>query len=354
METHVANRYAIVAAIPDDLVLQFLPPPQVLIDQDLIAHAEGLGREVPQLAVVFREAAAEPAERERRSHEDRVPDAVGDDDRLLNGVGAVGQRDALADLLKLLAEYLAILGGLDDGYLRPEDLHPRLLELPGIPQLDPDVQRRLPAHADDDPVRLLLVYDVHDHLGPDGEEVHPVGARRDLVLLRARLDGGDVGVDEYHLDALLLEGLDALTSGVIELACLADAQSTAPDQQDLLVGLLLIDESVLQHERLGDLTDVTDELVEKERRVEGPAARLRVELHREERLVGVYDPLVRQVVRVDEERLPVGGERVGIDREAVVLGSDVAPTGAQVDARLVEPTVAVLELVRAGAGREAQ
>ncbi len=45
--------------------------------------------------------------------------------------------------------------------------------------------------------------------------------------------------------------------------------------------------------------------------------RLRVKLHREEGLVRVNDTLVRPVIRIDEEGLPVGGQRLGIDRETL-------------------------------------
>lgn len=61
-------------------------------------------------------------------------------------------------------------------------------------------------------LRALLWYCMHMHtytyLGCDRQEVGPV-RRRPTQVFR-RLHGGDVRVDEHHLDALLLQGLDRL------------------------------------------------------------------------------------------------------------------------------------------------
>src|SRR5262249_454890 len=47
----------------------------------------------------------------------------------------------------------------------------------------------------------------------------------------AGLDGGDVGVDEHRGDALLLERLDSLRAGVVELAGLADLQRARAEHE---------------------------------------------------------------------------------------------------------------------------
>jgi hypothetical protein len=57
--------------------------------------------------------------------------------------------------------------------------------------------------------------------------------------LGARLDGGYVGVDEDRIDSLLLERLQALAPGVVELTCLPDLDGPAPDDKYLLYVLTL-------------------------------------------------------------------------------------------------------------------
>ena len=77
-------------------------------------------------------------------------------------------------------------------------------------------------------------------------------------------------------------------------------------------------------------------------------ARLWVELHGKKGLGLVHDALVAVVIRVGEERFPVGRQRGLVHSEAVVLGRDVAAGRAHVDARLVHTAVAKLHLVRLG------
>ncbi len=49
-------------------------------------------------------------------------------------------------------------------------------------------------------------------------------------------DGGGVGVDQHHLDALFLQGAAGLGAGVVELGGLADDNGAGADDQDFLDG----------------------------------------------------------------------------------------------------------------------
>jgi hypothetical protein len=42
----------------------------------------------------------------------------------------------------------------------------------------------------------------------------------------------DIGVDQYRLYTLLPESLESLRAGVVELACLTDAETAATDDDD--------------------------------------------------------------------------------------------------------------------------
>jgi hypothetical protein len=194
----------------------------------------------------------------------------------------------------------------------------------------------------------LLEDDVLDVFGADGEEVDAVGPGG----RRGGLDGGNVGVDEDGFDALLLEGLDALGAGVIELAGLTNGESSRSDEEDLLVKVGVVVHGVEEVEGLDLSADGSNELVKEEGGVGGSASGLGVELGAKEGLVGVGNALVGLVVGVEEERLPVGGEGVGVDGETVVLGGDVAAGGTEIDAGLVHSAVSVLHLVGLGPGGE--
>mmetsp|Transcript_11119 Transcript_11119/g.20610 ORF Transcript_11119/g.20610 Transcript_11119/m.20610 type:complete len:955 (+) Transcript_11119:141-3005(+) len=57
---HVAHRDAVVPGVPNHFVLDLLPPAKVLVDQDLVRHAERLLRQVLELHLVVRKTRPEP------------------------------------------------------------------------------------------------------------------------------------------------------------------------------------------------------------------------------------------------------------------------------------------------------
>ena len=352
---HITDGNAVVTSVTDDLVLELLPSTKIAIDDDLATVGKGLGGKSLHLSIIRGETRTKTTKSEGSTDEDGVADLVlGNIHGLIHGGGGVGLGNSLVDLSKLLAEDFTILGGLNDIDLRAEDLNTLLLQLAGLPELNTDVQSGLSTHGNNDTVGTLFADDVHNNVGLNGEEVDLVSTHGVVLLLLTGLDGGNVGVDQNDLDALLLEGLDALTAGVVELTGLADAETATTDEKDPLVHLALVSQTVLEDDGLGNLADVSDELLEEEGRVGRSAAGLGVELHTEEGLIGVDDTLVGQIIGIHEQRLPHGWEGVGIDGEAVVLGGDVAPSGAEVDAGLVHTAVTVLKLVRGGTGGKRQ
>ena len=75
-----------------------------------------------------------------------------------------------------------------------------------------------------------------------------------------------------------------------------------------------------------------------------------MELRREERLALMPYTLIGAVVHVDEQGLPVGRERIIVDRETMVLRSDEAAVCANPSHRLVMAAVTVLKFICTGSG----
>lgn len=89
-------------------------------------------------------------------------------------------------------------------------------------------------------------------------------------------------------------------------------------------------------------------LVKQELGVCRSAGSLRVELHREPRLALVAYALVRAIVHVREERLPVGAKRVVIYSKAVILACDEALVCSGHAHRLIVAAVAIFKFVGLG------
>jgi len=94
---HVAHRDAVVKAVAHNLVLDFLPAFDGLVDQDLVGHGKGRGGQSDQLVLVVGEAGAEAAESEGGANKQRVADLFGGFD----GAFQSGRRAAWGHLLEL-------------------------------------------------------------------------------------------------------------------------------------------------------------------------------------------------------------------------------------------------------------
>ena len=122
------------------------------------------------------------------------------------------------DLLQLLLEDVAVLGGHDGLDRGAQHLDSVLGKHPRLPQLHAAVEGGLPTELQTDAIGALFLNDLLDEAGDHGQEV-------DLVRYApCRLHRGNVGVDEDGLAPLLLESLDGLRARVVKLARLSDLQ----------------------------------------------------------------------------------------------------------------------------------
>ena len=130
------------------------------------------------------------------------------------------------DLLHRLAEQLAVLG-LVDGLGRGADhLDAELLQHAHLAERQRAVQRRLPAHGRQQRVRPLLLDDLRHDLRRDRLDVGGVGE------LRVGHDRRRIGVDQDDPVALVLQRLEGLRAGIVELAGLADDDRPGADDED--------------------------------------------------------------------------------------------------------------------------
>ena len=165
------------------------------------------------------------AEHVRWPHDDRVADARGDRERLVDrpagAVGRLTQAEALEQRLKALA----VLGQIDGVGRRADDRHAGGLERIG------EAQRRLAAELDDDAdqraARLLDARQLDDVLDGQRLEVEPI---RGVVVGR---DGLGVAVDHDRLDAGVGEAEGGVDAAIVELYALADAVRAAAQDDHL-------------------------------------------------------------------------------------------------------------------------
>ena len=146
------------------------------------------------------------------------------------GHGAIG-RHRLADVSEKLPEKVPVFR-FADGFQRGAQ-QPNLITIQhaGVGQVHGQVQAGLPAQGGQDSVGPLRGDNAFQHRNGERFDVHPVG---DIPVGH---NGGRIGVDQHHRDALFAEGLARLGAGVVELGGLADDDGAGADDEDF-AGLL--------------------------------------------------------------------------------------------------------------------
>ena len=147
--------------VAHDLVLDFLPAGDALLDKDLVhtrVHDAG-GCDLAQLLPSIGDAAAGAAERVRRTDDDRQTDLAGEINRILDRVNHLGGDDRLADLLHGVLEHLAVLCLCDGGRISAKQLYAHFIKETVLAQLHREVQAGLTAEGGKDAVGVFFFDD---------------------------------------------------------------------------------------------------------------------------------------------------------------------------------------------------
>lgn len=199
---HVTDGDTVVSTITNNFIFDFLPTLHRLLDQDLGRGGESLVTQGDELLFVLRETGTKTTESVGCSNDDGETNVVGGNDGFIDACRGGRLGALLANLLHGTSEHFSVFSG-DDGVNRStQDSNAELAEF--ILELDTDVQGSLSTESDVDTVRLLVLDDLGNEFGSDGQEVDLVGQTRRC------LDGGDVGVDQDGVDTFFLQGLDSL------------------------------------------------------------------------------------------------------------------------------------------------
>ncbi len=137
------------------------------------------------------------------------------------------ERGALkADRIHRLAEFLAVFRLLDHVRLGADHLDAVFFKDAGAFKIERAIERRLPAHGRQDRVGAFSRDDLLDEFDVDRLDIGRVGE------IRIGHDRRRVRIDEDDAIAFLLQRLDRLHAGIIELAGLPDDDRPGADDED--------------------------------------------------------------------------------------------------------------------------
>ena len=234
---HITDGDHVALVVAHDLVLDLFPAGDALFHQDLMdgGKAQAVGADLDELFAGLADAAAGAAHGEGRAHDDRVADAVGAGQRVLQSLHDLGRDDGLVQLFHRLLEQLAVLGAVDGLRLAGQQADAGAVQITGTGQLHGQVQAHLAAQVGQHGVRLFDVQDALHDFQRHGLDVNMVGH------VRVGHDGCGVGVEQNGLNALCFQGAAGLGAGVVELRGLTDDDGAGANDQHFF------DSGVLRH-----------------------------------------------------------------------------------------------------------
>ena len=223
-----ADDDAVVGDIADDLHLVLLPAQHAFLDEDLGGggKVEAAFNDLAELFHVVSDAAAGAGQGEGRADNGRQTDERLGLQRLFQGVDGPRFWALQTDGVHGVAEFLAVLGLVDDIGPGADHLDAEFLQHAHALKAERGVQGRLAAHGRQKRVWAFLFDDFGDDFRGDRLDIGGVG---DLGVGH---DGGRVGVDQNDPVALGAQGLAGLNAGIVELAGLADDDRSGADDQD--------------------------------------------------------------------------------------------------------------------------
>jgi hypothetical protein len=223
-----AHDHGIVGGVAHHLELEFFPPRDRLLHQDLAdgTGRDALGRHPAELFLVVGQPASSTTQHVRGPDHHREAEGLRGGRRRVDGAGERRSGERKARLLHDPDEHRALLGAADGRHACPEELHAVRIEGGRLRQRDGDVERRLPPEGGKERIRPFPLDDGEHRLGC---ERFDVGAVREF---RIGHDRGRVGIDQDDPEALLPEHLARLCPRVVELARLTDDDGSGPDDED--------------------------------------------------------------------------------------------------------------------------
>jgi len=220
----------VVLQVAHHLELEFLPANDGLFDQNRMhrTQIETTRHDRFEFFTVERDTAAGAAERERRTDDDREPEALDAALRLADVADDFASRGFQTDLGHGLLEQEPIFGHFHGLRLGADHLDFVLVENPAVSQVNSNVQRCLAADRGKQRVRPFASDNGCDEFG---RQRFDIGAVREFGI---RHDRRRIRIDQNDFVAFFAERLARLRAGIIEFARLADDDRPGTNDQDFV------------------------------------------------------------------------------------------------------------------------
>src|SRR3989338_2406635 len=185
---HVANNNTIVRPIPHHLILHLLPSFQILLNKNLGSYRKSLRRLRRKFFASSRNSRPLSSKRESRPHHNRISKPVSGKNRLLYSANRVTLGSLHSNLFQTLSKKIAVFRIANRGNRRPQNPHLIFFQHLVLLQREPEIQSRLPAKTQKNPIWPLFFNDSRSPLLGKRQKICLVGK---MII---RLHGSDVRI----------------------------------------------------------------------------------------------------------------------------------------------------------------
>mmetsp|Transcript_18339 Transcript_18339/g.27226 ORF Transcript_18339/g.27226 Transcript_18339/m.27226 type:complete len:317 (-) Transcript_18339:191-1141(-) len=304
---HVTDSYTIVMSISNDLVFHFLPALHRLFDKNLVRQSQSLLSHIAKHFFIVTDATTQTTESKGTSDHEGISDLLGRIHSVLYRMDGIRFSNLFINLMELVTKQLTIFRINHNRDRCSEYFHIVLVKDAILVEFDGTVECCLTSHTDDDTIRLFLFDDFFNEFRCDWKKEDMIGLASGLGV-HVGLYRSNVGIHQDDFLAFFLEGLDSLSTRIIEFTSLSNRCSSRSKQQDLLdlcrwwsrltnwkvnlrISTLLVATGVQKG-------------IKHELRITGSTSCFRMELGGKVRPSFMSNTFVRTIVGICEQRLP--------------------------------------------------
>mmetsp|Transcript_29498 Transcript_29498/g.41286 ORF Transcript_29498/g.41286 Transcript_29498/m.41286 type:complete len:562 (+) Transcript_29498:2575-4260(+) len=341
---HVTDGDTVVLRVAYNFVFNFLPSLHTPFNEDLRRNRKSLLTHILEHFFIVTDSTSKSTKGESGTNHERVANLFSSFNSLIKSLGGVRFGDLFVDLVQLVRENLSVFSVNDSLDLSTENFNAVFFEGTCKVHFNSTVQSGLTTHRNYDTIGLLLLDYFFDEVRCDWKEEHMISFACRFVI-HIGLYRCNIRVHKDNFLAFLFEGLDSLSTGVIEFSSLSNGGSTATKKKDFLnIRLGRGRLSGRENNLVSWLSARLQKCIKHEFGISGTTGSFWVKLSTEIRSSLVGNTFVTSVVGIGKKSFPARLQGRTVDVVSVVLRCDICLTSLVVKNRLILTTVAEWKL----------
>ena len=223
---HACYRKTVVIRITDHLKLNFFPSFQRLFHQNLFRESKWALSQFEEFLFIGTNTTSESSQRVSRTNHHRITNATCSSNSIFHAFYSLADRSFHINLVELLHKQVTVFRIHDSLNRSTQYFHTIFIQNTLCIKLCTAVQGSLSAECKKNAVGTFFLNNLLYKISSHGKEIHLISNSL------GSLNGCDVRVDQYRIDAFFFQGLQCLWTGIIKLSGLSDFECAWTQNKD--------------------------------------------------------------------------------------------------------------------------